>query len=147
MLIPFIPDGGGTSFYGYYLEGSKNVACYWKDGVRQRLDLSSISGDCFVNHVYIDGGSFIISGGYNVGYRSISCYWEDGVWQSLDYSGLLESVLTTNPRKYFGSVYCGGAYRNGSNYGVCYWKDGVRYDFPAQEDSADFFANPYVVFD
>jgi len=115
---------------GYYKDGNKNIACYWKNGIRQNLDLQGINGNSSANAITVSGNSVYIAGRYrDSSDKDIVCYWKDGVRQSLDSQGAYFAyprtiVVSGN------SVYVGGngifsddlSVRRGINY---YWKDGI----------------------
>jgi hypothetical protein len=118
---------------GSYNDGTKDVACYWKDGIRQTLDVSGIS-DARASGIAVSGSTVYVVGSYKNGNNKNNiCYWKDGVRQTLDHQGIDVSY-----NDYYGaiavsgtSVYIAGEYfrpGDGNTTYLCYWKDGIRTD-------------------
>ena len=112
---------------GYYTNGGKKIACYWKDGVK--TDLYNGTGDSEAIGVTfgssVPGGSIDIyfTGYYkDYGGKEIACYWKNGEKTDL-YSG------SGNSRAAWGSLICGGYYVDGGGKEIaCYWENGVKTD-------------------
>ncbi|NLJ05750.1 MAG: hypothetical protein GX435_08635, partial [Exilispira sp.] len=65
----------GSDIYvaGYYNNGSKDIACYWKDETKVDLETSSTSK---ANSIYVSGSDIYVAGYYNDGTKDIACYWK-----------------------------------------------------------------------
>jgi hypothetical protein len=115
---------------GSYNDGTKRVACYWKDGIRQSLDVSGIS-DARATGIAVSGSSVYVVGDYTN--KDNICYWKDGVRQTLDLQGIDQSFTNYGAITVSGtSVYIAGHYYrpgDGNTSYLCYWKDGIRTDF------------------
>lgn len=59
---------------GFYNNGSREVACYWKNGIKTDLSGSSESND-IANSIYVSSGDVYASGYYFNGSLWIACYW------------------------------------------------------------------------
>jgi len=125
-----------AGFYDYYRgDDYVRVACYWKDGVRQNLDLQGVRMDDIgstANDIVVSGNSVHIAGMYYDGRRR-ACYWKDGVRQTLDHEnfpGRIDAnaaAITLDGT----TVYTAGSndYRDesGNRYVSAYfWNDAVR---------------------
>lgn len=108
---------------GYYSNGSRTVAAYWKDGVK--TDLTDGSNNAQATAVDVDNGIVHTVGFYNDGSKDVAAYWKNGEKQpDLPGEGLgarANSIFLDN-----GDVYISGNYHNGSYKIACWWKNGVR---------------------
>lgn len=117
---------------GSYNDGTKRVACYWKDGVRQTLDVLSMS-DSNATGIAVSGSTVYVVGNYNNNNnKNNACYWKDGVRQTLDHQGIGSSYAIFGAIAVSGtSVYIASEYfrpDDSDTVYVCYWKDGIRTD-------------------
>jgi hypothetical protein len=126
-------SGGSIYIAGYYdndkgtqyAVGPKNIACYWKDGVKTDLYTNGAERS-EANAIAVSGGSVYIAGHYN----DNACYWKDGVKIDLpvesDYSvdGYTKATAIAVSGR---SVHIAGYYqkRLSTSSHAFYWKDGI----------------------
>ena len=117
----------GDNIYtvGYYMV-SRQVACYWRNGVK--IDLYDGTGASSARAITVLDGNIYIVGYYNDGTKNIACYWRNGIKTDL-YDGIGASsarAITVSG----GSVYIAGVYNHDDpsmNIAIaCYWKDGIK---------------------
>ena len=113
---------------GTYRDGNKTIACYWKNGVRQNLDLQGINGYSSAFAITVSGNSVYVAGWYfDEKWERYATYWKDGIRQNLDLQGTKNS--RTNAITVSGnSVYVTGYSTVGNTFTdvALYWKDGIR---------------------
>jgi uncharacterized membrane protein len=69
---------------GYYKEGDKRFACYWKNGIRQALDLTGITKGSEATCITVANNSVYVAGYFFNNYNEIhQCYWKDGTLHDL----------------------------------------------------------------
>jgi len=120
---------------GSYNDGTKDVACYWKDGIRQSLDVSGIPFSRATG-IAVSGPTVYVVGIYeNSKNRLNICYWKDGVRQTLDHQGIDGSLSYGAIAVSGTSIYIAGEYSrpsDGNTTYLCYWKDGIRTELDAR---------------
>ena len=97
------------------------------------LIIPTVSGDCWVNSIYVSGGNVYVAGGYSYydgsSYSYRACYWKDGETEIIDLNP--EGCSDSSAYSIYVSgnnVYVSGSYYDGSSYIACYWKDGEKTD-------------------
>lgn len=112
---------------GYYSNGTQNVACYWKDGIR--FDLASGStGNAMVQSLTADStGNVSFGGYYSDGTKLVPCIWTSNGRTDLVGDGVHDSQVI-DLKVANGQTYASGYYGNGTNNIPCYWANGSRHD-------------------
>jgi hypothetical protein len=109
-----------------FTSGSREVACYWKNGVKTDL-ITGGSGNSNATAVVVDGVDVYISGFYNNGGNQTACYWKNGVKTDLPMPSGCNTSEAFAIAVQGGTVYTTGYYRNvdGSvKTTPCYWVNG-----------------------
>ncbi|MEI6092727.1 MAG: hypothetical protein WCQ47_03485 [bacterium] len=91
----------GTDVYvsGQYYASNGWVPCYWKNGVRVDLAISSTTdGDYpYTSGIFVKNGDVYVSGGYMsvTSRKKIACYWKNGVKTDLTFVVEKENATST----------------------------------------------------
>ena len=121
---------------GSYIDGERQIACYWKNGEKINLDDALLSSDAY-DIVVLSDDTIYISGEYKDGSKIKTCYWKDGIRTDI-YDGSGYGEPKSLAISFDGSVYVAGRYYDGEKRVACYWKDGVKidlYDGPGSSDA------------
>lgn len=121
--------GSGTNVYiaGSYFNGSVNIPCYWKNGVK--TDLPS-TGSATASSIFISGSDVYVAGSYSDSGNSVACYWKNGAKIDLNatYAKAEANAIFVKDN----DVYVAGLSWNSTNPNpfsrACYWKNGVKTD-------------------
>jgi hypothetical protein len=110
---------------GYYNNGTRDVAFYWKNGTQQP-DLDSGAYDARATDVFVDGTDVYIAGYYNDTSgtpKNVACYWKNGTKTDLpaDTGRSRANAVFVDGT----DVYIAGYYNDGTGDIACYWKNGA----------------------
>jgi hypothetical protein len=108
---------GSVYIAGYYLHENRNIACYWKDGVRIDLPVPTETTVSRATSITVSGGSVYIAGYFD----NTLCYWKDGVRTDLP------AEWSDNPKI---AVSAGSVYYIADAGVPSYWKDGIGVELP-----------------
>jgi elongation factor P hydroxylase len=121
---------------GYYNSSTKDIACWWKDGVKQP-DLTDGTADARATDIFVDGNGIVYAAGYyESGGDNVACWWKNGTQQAdLDSEG--NPAEANSVFVYNGDVYIAGYYDSGASDVACWWKNGTKQpDLPGLDAEA-----------
>ena len=127
-ITQWTAEPGETAVYvaGYYNDGSRDIACYWKDGVKFDLHINA-GHNSQAKSIYVLDDNIYVAGYYNDGSVVTACYWKNGFETSLDLSDVgsglgdskaTEIVIDTD------TMYISGHYIDTDqvlDQNACYW--------------------------
>jgi len=119
-----------TGSYGVFISGGSYVACYWLNGLRNRLSVPSESRFPEANSIAVTAkGDVYIAGGYDEDAVNKACYWKNGLRIDLPVpAGTTYAEANSIVVSSKGDVYVAGYYGNSDISTACYWKNNARTD-------------------
>ncbi len=121
--------GGGSNpgvyIAGYYSNGTRKIACYWKDGAKTDLTdpgPTDSNGEAEAQAIFVDGENIYVAGFYkdDSGGQYVASYWKNGSITDLT-DGSTDAkayalYVVSGP-----DVYVAGYYNSGAKRQAAYW--------------------------
>ena len=121
---------------GFYNDGSKDIACYWRNGTKTDLHTTSNSQ---VNGIAISEGFVYAAGYYTDSGVTKACYWKiplsggTGERTSMTTSNSAATAIVVDGT----NVYMSGYFDVDGDYTSCYWRNTTKTNL---HDSSESFS-------